>query len=141
VFITGAIFRYTGYIPALHETVAKTPTHAQDKTFHPEDHTFLRERKKPPVINPERDSCNDKSVYSKGHVKGETVNLWPDLQDSVWPETEDLRPESAKPQAVHIVHGDRRIRVRNPLLTAALCVQWCVQVRGCLVVLISTLSL
>jgi len=101
---------YTGYIPALHETVAKTPTHAQDKTFHPEDHTFLRERKKPPVINPERDSCNDKSVYSKGHVKGETVNLWPDLQDSVWPETEDLRPESAKPQAVHIVHGDRRIR-------------------------------
>jgi len=103
---------YTGYVPALHETVAKTPTIAQDKTYRPEDHSFLSERKYPPVIRPDLDACNNKAVYSKGHVRGETINLWPNLQETVLPQSweDDDRPESQKPQAVHIVHGDRRLR-------------------------------
>uniref|UniRef100_A0A061RG03 Flagellar associated protein n=1 Tax=Tetraselmis sp. GSL018 TaxID=582737 RepID=A0A061RG03_9CHLO len=103
---------YTGYVPALKDTLAATPVYAQKSTFVPEEHTFLYERASSPVSAPERDPCNNPSVFRKGLPRGQAHNLWPDKQPDPRPThcATDEDPISVKPNSVHIVNGDRRIK-------------------------------
>lgn len=97
---------YTGFIPAVREVVENTPVLSQEEAFKPTESTFLYERNKAPVNFPSYNYCNDSSIYKKGLPLGQAENLWPNKQESP-------RPQSAtenRPQEVHIVHGDRRIR-------------------------------
>ena len=99
--------RYTGFIPAVREVVEHTPVLSQEEAFKPTESTFLHERNKAPVYFPAYNYCNDSSIYKKGLPLGQAENLWPNKQESP-------RPQSAtenRPQELHIVHGDRRIRV------------------------------
>lgn len=113
--------RYTGFIPEIKDVIAQTPVLSQESVFEPPEFTFLNERNKPPVKNHENDCLTEeaKAAMKKGLPLGEAVNLWPNKQESPRPGTSS-RPSSARPQEVHVRHGDKRIRVRANLVT-----NWC----------------
>mmetsp|Transcript_5365 Transcript_5365/g.14918 ORF Transcript_5365/g.14918 Transcript_5365/m.14918 type:complete len:342 (+) Transcript_5365:160-1185(+) len=105
---------YSGYIHSLNHTVSKTPIFSQEETMKPPENTFLYERSTEPIKTPARDPCNDPKNYKKGLPLGQSVNLWPNLQPDPRPNfTGKDKPSSTKPQEVHIVHGDRRIRSKR----------------------------
>ena len=109
----GSTCRYSGYIHSLEHSIAKTPIYAQEETMAPPKNTFVYERTTKPVWTPARDPCNSPDTYKKGLPLGQSVNLWPNLQPDPRPNfTEKDKPASTRPQEVHVVHGDRRIRVR-----------------------------